>query len=277
MREARTASKGHSASEEPCIDHEQTGQKTDSESFKRLIAQNQRDTARILDKLRPALKGVAKELSKEVSKGAVLGLGSGSTLAVLLEELVPLVLAKSGSIQGVPTSAQIEMVASRNGIKLVPFSGSVDIDIDGADQVDDRLNLIKGGGGALLREKVVMGAAKKVAVVASENKFASRLCERGVKVPIEVLPMARESAKVKISMLGGLPEERLLPKGYPYFTENGNVILDTMFEPLDDPQKTEARLRGIPGVAEVGIFTFKPITVYCLLEDGGFDVVESRD
>jgi len=224
-----------------------------------------------MDPIREALKGVAKELSESIGPGTTLGLGSGSTVAALLEELTPLVLAKAKSINGVPTSTQIEIVAARSGINLVPFRGSVDLVIDGADQVDRNLNMIKGGGGALLREKVVMGSAKSIAVVAAENKFVDRLCENGVRVPVEVFPMARESAKVKLSLLGGVPDERLMPKGYPYFTENGNLILDTLFEPVEDPHQLEMNVRATPGVAEVGIFTFKPVTVYKLGSDGKFE------
>ena len=228
-----------------------------------------------MDRLRDALKGVAKDIAKSIGPGTTLGLGSGSTVATLLEELSPLVIAKAKGINGVPTSTQIELAASRCGINLVPFRGSVDLVIDGADQVDRDLNLIKGGGGALLREKVVMGSAKSIAVVAAENKFVKRLCENGVRVPVEVFPMARESAKVKLSMLGGVPDARLLPKGYPYFTENGNIILDTMFEPVEDPRELEMKVRSTPGVAEVGIFTFKPITVYRIESDGNFEALES--
>jgi len=230
-----------------------------------------------MDRIREALKGVAKELSKSIGPGVTIGLGSGSTVTALLEELSPLVLAKTKSVNGVPTSTQIELVASRSGVNLVPFRGSVDLVIDGADQVDRRLNMIKGGGGALLREKVVMGSARSIAIVASENKFVERLCENGVRVPVEVFPMARESAKVKLSMLGGVPEERLMPKGYPYFTENGNLILDTLFEPVDDPRQLEMKVRSTPGVAEVGIFTFKPLTVYKLRDDGKFEVLKSQN
>jgi ribose 5-phosphate isomerase A len=228
-----------------------------------------------MDRLRESLKGVAKDLAKKISPGITLGLGSGSTVAVLLEELSPLAIAKAKSVNGVATSTQIELVAARCGINLVPFRGSVDLVIDGADQVDEGLNLIKGGGGALLREKVVMGSAKSVAIVASENKFVKRLCEKGAKVPVEVFPMARESAKVKLSMLGGVPEERLMHKGYPFFTENGNIILDTLFEPVDDPRALESRVRSTPGVAEVGIFTFKPINVYRLGSDGTFELLKA--
>lgn len=230
-----------------------------------------------MDRLRESLKGVAKELAKSIGPGTTLGLGSGSTVATLLEELSPLVIAKSKAVNGVPTSTQIELVASRCGVNLVPFRGSVDLVIDGADQVDRGLNLVKGGGGALLREKVVMGSARSIAIVAAENKFVERLCENGVRVPVEVIPMARESAKLKLSMLGGVPEERLMPKGYPYFTENGNIILDTLFEPVESPRDLEVKVRSTPGVAEVGVFTFKPITVYRLQTDGNFEVLKRDD
>jgi ribose 5-phosphate isomerase A len=230
-----------------------------------------------MDRLRDALKGVARDLVKKMTPGMTLGLGSGSTVATLLEELSPIALPKVKTLSGVPTSTQIELVASRCGIDLMPFRGSVDLVVDGADQVDSRLNMIKGGGGALLREKVVMGSAKSIAIVAAENKFVEKLCQNGVRIPVEVYPMARESAKVKLSMIGGVPEERLMPKGYPYFTENGNLILDTLFEPVDDPAQLEMKVRGTPGVAEVGIFTIKPITVYKLLSDGNFEVLKSDD
>ena len=230
-----------------------------------------------MDRIREALKGVAKEISKGIGPGTTLGLGSGSTVATLLEELAPLAIARSKSVNGVATSTQIELVAAKCGINLVPFRGSVDLVVDGADQVDGGLNLVKGGGGALLKEKIVMGSAKEIAIVAAENKFVSRLCENGVRVPVEVYPLARQSAKVKLSLLGGVPDERLLPKGYPYFTEGGNLILDTLFEPVDDPRELEVKVKATPGVAEVGIFTFKPITVYRLGSEGDFEVLKRDD
>jgi len=223
---------------------------------------------------RQALRGVAKEISKSISHGDTIGLGSGSTVAALLEELAPLLVARKADVVGVPTSTQIEMVAAKNGFKLTQFQGSVDFVIDGADQVDEELNLIKGGGGALLREKVLMGSSGGTAIVASENKFARRLCDNGVKVPVEVFPFARKSAKVGLSKLGGVPEERLLPKGYPFFTENGNIILDTAFEPIEKPRELEMSAKAVPGVAEVGIFTSKPVTVYKLFSDGTFDALQ---
>ena len=125
----------------------------------------------------------------------------------------------------------------------------------------------------MLKEKVLMSSAKRVTIVATENKFVSRLCEKGVRVPVEVFTMARESVKVKLSQLGGIAEERMLPKGFPFFTENGNMILDTAFEPIDEPERVEMAVKNVPGVVEVGIFTIKPITVFRLMEDGTFDVL----
>ncbi|MDA4128030.1 MAG: ribose 5-phosphate isomerase A [Thaumarchaeota archaeon] len=223
-----------------------------------------------MEKLRAGLRGVAESISSEIKDNMVLGLGSGSTVAMLLEELSRVLVAKGISVSGVPTSTQIEIVASRNGISIVPFSGSVDFVVDGADQVDAKLNLIKGGGGALLKEKVLMGSGKKIAVVAGEEKFAPRLCSGGVRVPVEVVPFARATVKDRLSSLGGDPQERLLPKGYPQYTENGNLLLDTGFKPLENPQELEVEIKKTPGVVEVGIFTIKPITVYRVRDDGGY-------
>jgi len=227
-----------------------------------------------MERLRAGLREAAEKISRSIRGKATLGLGSGSTVAMLLEELSPLIAAKGVSVSGVPTSTQIELVATRSGIPTVPFGGSVDLVIDGADQVDSELNLIKGGGGALLREKVLMSSARKIIIVAAEKKFSLRLCSNGVKVPVEVVPFARRTVKERLSRLGGRAGERMLPKGFPYFTENGNVILDTGFEPLNDPTRLETRVKTLPGVIEVGIFTIKPITIYRIKEDGGFDVLE---
>ena len=224
----------------------------------------------MMESLRKALRGVAKEISDWLAEDTVLGLGSGSTVAALLEELAPVAADRGAKLQGVPTSLQIEKVARRVGIRTVQFQGRVDLHVDGADQVDGKLNLVKGGGGALLKEKVLASNAARVVIVASEEKFARRLCESGMRVPVEVFSFAREAVKSRLAALGAAAEERLLEKGYPYFTENGNVMLDAAFQPLDDPGRVEADVKRIPGVVEVGIFTVKPITVYRLQGDGGY-------
>ncbi len=228
-----------------------------------------------MDKFRDGLKGVAETISLEIKDKSLIGLGSGSTVAALLEELSPLLVSRGVSVSGVPSSAQIEMVATRSGIQVLPFTGAVDFVVDGADQVDRQLNLIKGGGGALLKEKVFMGSSKRTIVVAGEEKFVRLLGEKGVKVPVEVAPIARVPAIRRLSQMGGVPEERVLPKGYPYYTENGNIVLDTLFEPIGNPAELEVEIKKIPGVVEDGIFTFKPITVFKLRANGTFELLKS--
>jgi len=228
-----------------------------------------------MEELRAGLKRVAESLSESIKDQATIGLGSGSTVALLLEELFKILAAKGISVIGVPTSMQIERVATKYGMTTGPMRGSLDLVVDGADQVDRKLNLIKGGGGALLKEKVLMSSSKKVAIVVSESKFAPLLCSNGVKVPVEVAPFALDSVKAKLAGLGGIPEERLLSKGYPYYTENGNIILDTGFRPIRNPAKLEARVKNLAGVLEVGIFTVRPITVYKVIAKGRFEVFDS--
>jgi len=218
-----------------------------------------------------AISKIAMEIAREVRSGMTLGLGSGSTVASVLNELSSFLRIDRIQVGSVPTSLQIQGVAERDGLAISAYRGSVDLVIDGADQVDDKLNLIKGGGGALLKEKVLMSSSSKSIIVADKEKFTQRLAMRGVKVPVEVTPFAREAVKKGLSQLGGSAEERTLPKGYPFFTENGNIILDTGFSPIDNPRDLEIKIDSVPGVVESGIFTFKPLTVYKIQAGGNFE------
>ena len=215
-----------------------------------------------------AIAKIAREIAKEIRGGMTLGLGSGSTVASILHELASFLRIERIKVGSVPTSLQIQGVAEREGLSISAYRGTVDLVIDGADQVDDDLNLIKGGGGALLKEKILMSSASKIIIVADKEKFSPRLGMRGVRVPVEVTPFAKEAVKRRLTQLGGDPLVRMLPKGYPYFTENGNIILDTGFSPIDDPRKLEVTIDSVPGVVESGIFTIKPLTVYKILADG---------
>ncbi len=217
-----------------------------------------------------AIAKIAREIAREIKSGMTLGLGSGSTVASVLHELASFLRIERIDVGSVPTSLQIQGVAEREGLGISAYRGSVDLVIDGADQVDDKLNLIKGGGGALLKEKVLMSSSSKSVIVADKEKFVSKLGMKGVKVPVEVAPFAKEVVKKKLVQLGGGAEERMLPKGYPYFTENGNIILDTAFQPIEDPRELEVKIDALPGVVESGLFTIKPITVYKILADGKF-------
>lgn len=218
---------------------------------------------------------LASEIAREITNGSVLGLGSGSTIARVLPQLAEALREKNVKPKAVPTSLQIQNLAEEEGIDLTHLHNFVDLVVDGADQVDKDLNLMKGGGGALLKEKVLMSSSRRNIIVADERKFVPTLGMNSVKVPVEVTPFAREIVKKKIAGMGGSPEERRLPKGYPYFTENGNVIFDTSFEPIKDPSSLETRIKSVPGVVEVGIFTIKPISVYKIKDDDTFELLRS--
>ena len=130
--------------------------------------------------------------------------------------------------------------------------------------------MIKGGGGALLREKILISAAKKVVIVADASKFVQSFSR---SVPIEVHPMARSILSKKLAEMGGQPLLRTLDKGYPLVTENGNLILDTFFPSISDPKKMEGELKNFAGVLEVGLFTRRADIYYKAKEDGSFETI----
>jgi ribose 5-phosphate isomerase A len=200
----------------------------------------------------------------------VVGLGSGSTAAFIVRELAGL---KVEGMEFVPTSLQIKIEAEKNGLGIADEIRIPEIDIvfDGADQIDKDFYMIKGGGGALLREKILISSAKKVVILADETKFVSQFSR---SVPIEVHPMARSSAFKRLSELGGKPALRVLDKGYPFITENGNIVLDTTFPSIDRPPAKEIELKAIPGVMEVGIFTRKADVYYRAKHDGAFEQIK---
>jgi len=142
---------------------------------------------------------------------------------------------------------------------------------DGADQIDAQKNLIKGGGGALLREKILINAAKKVVIMADKTKFVKNFNR---SVPVEVHPFARSTVIKSIEKIGGKPELRSLNRGYPFITENGNVIVDCDFGVIKNPKSLQQKLIGIAGVMEVGIFTRKPDIIYKAKTDGKFEVIK---
>lgn len=188
-----------------------------------------------------------------VRDGDVVGLGTGSTAyfaVVALGERM-----KTGlKITGIPTSLQTADLARAVGIPLTTLDEhpEIDITIDGADELDSKLNLIKGGGGALLREKVVASASKKMVVVADSGKIVPVLGK--FPLPVEIISFARTVVERKIVSLGGLPKLRCKPDGSPYLTDNGNQILDCSFGKIADPAELAGELSGIPGIVEHGLF-----------------------
>jgi len=216
---------------------------------------------------------LGKELAAGIRNGDTVGLGSGSTVARLLPAMAKAMRDKGVEVTWVPTSLQIQAVAQELNLRVGPLtSPEIAKVVDGADQVDSRLNLIKGGGGALLKEKVLLGSAKDSAIVADERKFVEKLGAGDYRVPIEVSQFARETAMAMLRKRGSKDVKiRLDARGYPAYSENGNMLFDALFAPIENPAKLEVELKSIPGVLEVGIFVIRPITVYKIKPDGAYE------
>lgn len=221
--------------------------------------------------IKSALRNSAKDAVKRfVTANQVVGLGSGSTMTILVRELANLPYKRS--VEFVTTSIQIKIEAEKVGLKIADESNFVDIDVafDGADQIDSDFNMIKGGGGALLREKVLISAANKVVILADDTKFVKRLTQ---PVPIEIHKFARSFLLKRLKEIGGSPKLRTMDKGYPYVTENGNIVLDTSFNSIGNIRNKEIELKNIPGVLEVGLFTRANI-YYKAKNDGSFEIIQ---
>ncbi len=215
---------------------------------------------------------------KHVKSGFVVGLGSGSTAAYAIEALGRKVQTEKLSIKGIPTSTQAFSLAVKNGIPVTTLDEHpvVDVDIDGVDQVDAELNLIKGMGGALAREKIVASASKLNVIIADAAKRVRVLGENNHPVPVEVLPFAAELVQRRIVGLGGKPTLRE-GKGKlgPVITDNGNMIVDAVFGEIRDAAGLEQRLKMIPGVVETGLFIGLADVVY-LGSSSGVERLEAK-
>ncbi len=189
----------------------------------------------------------------EVRDGMALGLGSGSTVFFFLEELGRRV-QHGLRIVGIPTSTSTAQLAGQFGIPLTTFDDrrELDLDVDGADEVDPDLNRIKGHGGALLREKIIAQAARRRLIIVDETKISPRL--GNTVLPVEVVPFARALAEHELHRLGGQPRLRLAAGGQPFVTDNANWILDCRFGPIADPAWLEGEINRVPGVMENGLF-----------------------
>lgn len=220
---------------------------------------------------------LGRELAEGIKDGDTVGLGSGSTVARVLPAMVKAMRDKGVEATWVPTSLQIQAVAMDLKIRVGPLTSPEVVKVvDGADQVDSKLNLIKGGGGALLKEKVLLGSARDSAIVADEKKFVERLGMGDYRVPVEVSQFARETAMAMLKKRGSKDVKiRLDARGYPAYSENGNMLFDALFEPIDDPAALEVRLKSIPGVLEVGIFVIRPLTVYKIRPDGSYQATKA--
>lgn len=188
-----------------------------------------------------------------VQDGDIVGLGSGSTASHAIRFLAGRV-HDGLKIRGIPTSAKTAALAESLGIPLTTLDEfqEINVDIDGADEIDPQLNLIKGGGGALLREKVIASASRKFVVVADSSKQVSVLGK--FPLPVEVIPFAEALIAKKISALGAAVKTRQLKDGSPFVTDEGHHILDCSFGEIPDPARLAKALQNIPGVAGHGLF-----------------------
>ena len=199
-------------------------------------------------------------VAAEVRDGMLVGLGSGSTAAYAVREIGRRVREDGWRIQGVPTSERTAALAREVGIPLVALEAAPDVVLDGADQVDPSLALIKGGGGAHAREKIVAVAARKAAIVADYTKAVPQLTG---PVPLEVLPFAASWILNALSDRVPRAEARVRTRdGRPVATDNGNPIIELVCGAIDDPAGLAATLDRLPGVVEHGLFVGIAKVVY---------------
>lgn len=210
-----------------------------------------------LDPVKLMKQEVGKAAASRVQSGTIVGLGTGSTTAFAIQFLGERL--KSGDLQeikGVPTSFQASVLAKQYGIPLTTLDeiDKIHIAIDGADEVDPQKNLIKGGGAAHTREKIVDSLADQFIVVVDSSKLVDRLGST-FPLPLEVLPVAITPVMQAVEKLGGKPELRMaIKKDGPVITDQGNMIIDVKFEAIDNPAEMEKLLNNIPGVLDNGLF-----------------------
>lgn len=217
-----------------------------------------------------------RRAAEMIESGMTLGLGTGSTVYHTLVRLAERIKEEGLQVRCVPTSTDTEGKAREMGIPLVSLDEveGLDLTIDGADEADGAFCLTKGGGGALLREKVVAFASKRVVIILTANKRVARLGD-SFALPVEVLPFALSMVARRLPALGTDPVERRAADGTSYRTDNGCAILDCRFPGgIEDPAAMELALDRIPGVVETGLFVGLAHTLVVGAEDGRAEVIE---
>jgi ribose 5-phosphate isomerase A len=204
-----------------------------------------------------------------VAEGMLLGLGSGTTAEIFVEELGQRV-AHGFRIVGVPTSLEVAHLASQHHIPLADLDtgATIDLTVDGADEIDPHtLNLVKGHGGALVREKLVAAASRQELIIADASKLVERLGEHG-PVPVAVVQFGWQHTARAIERLGARPERRLAVDGLPFVSDDGLYILDCHFAPIDAPAELASTLKQLVGVVEHGLFLGLTDKVIIAAENG---------
>lgn len=212
---------------------------------------------------------VGKALAKRVKTGQTLGLGSGSTVEAAIKCIGQRILNEGLDVSGIPTSRQIAIEAEQAGIKILSAVSAVNLDwaFDGADEVDPQLNMIKGGGAAMLNEKIVGCRSPQLVIIVTEEKLVDRLGEK-FPVPIEVIPEAFYQVLEEVSALGAKKVElrQAAQKFGPVITEHNNFVLDAWFD--DIQPELESEIKKVTGVVESGLFINKTQEVLIAKKDG---------
>lgn len=215
----------------------------------------------------------AKKAVELVEDGTVIGIGSGSTVEAFLQELSKKIDSEGMSVVGIPSSYGSHIIAVDNGIVISDLYQypQPEIYIDGTDQLDSQFNCIKGGGGALTREKILASSCAKFAVITDSSKLGEKL---DMAVPVEVIPFAYGSFVRKVTEMGGKAKLRESKKKFgPVITDNGNFISDCDFGTIDNPQEMEKDLNNIPGVVENGIFSKELVYSVIVGKEDGVEII----
>ncbi|MFT5048713.1 MAG: ribose 5-phosphate isomerase A [Chlamydiales bacterium] len=223
-----------------------------------------------------AKEAAGRQAAERVEDGMTIGLGTGSTVYFTLVRLAERIRDEGMKLTCVPTSLDTERKATEMGIPLATLDdvGSIDLTIDGADEIDGDFQMIKGGGGALLREKVVASMSKAEVIVVGRAKVVERLGTT-FKLPVEVVPFARPVIAREMERLGAKPFLRLDADERVFLTDNGNEILDCAFaDGIADARALEAHLARVPGVVESGLFIDLASALVIGADDGTCEVRE---
>ena len=213
-----------------------------------------------------------KAVVENVKKNMVVGIGSGSTVVYAVNKIADLNKEDNLNLKCIPSSFQSYQLIIENGLNLVSLDQypEIDLDIDGADEIDKDLNLIKGGGGCLVQEKIIASNSKKLVIIADFRKVSEKLGENWKNgVPIEVIPMAYKPIMKKLEKLEGKPVLRMAKsKAGPLVSDNGNFIIDVDFGSIKNPSELNNKILLIPGVVDTGLFINMTYKAYIGKEDG---------
>lgn len=213
-----------------------------------------------------------KAVEENIRKNMILGIGSGSTVVYAVKKIAEMNKEKDLNLKCIPTSFQSYQLIIENGLNLVSLDQypEIDLDIDGADEIDKDLNLIKGGGGCLVQEKIIASNSKELIIVADFRKNSKNLGENWKKgVPIEVIPLGYVPIMKKMEKLGGKPVLRMAQaKAGPLITDNGNFIIDVDFGIIENPSELNNKILLIPGIVDTGFFIEMTSKAYIGKKDG---------